>query len=143
MYISNYDDLQEMSVDNDKDLVARDIVVDANKLRHSNIQKKVLKENITQILRKINDELSVSHREGNYSTITTMPIVFDIPNMSNKVSQRIIWFHVLQHLMVKNYRVAINPSKDFCKLKITWITKEDEEMMSRQTQIIAEHTKRF
>lgn len=132
-----------MSLDNNKELSVRDIVVDANKLRHSNIQKKSLKENITEILRKINDELTVAHREGHFSITTTMPIVFDIPNMSNRVSQRIVWYHVIQHLLEKNYRVAINPSKNFCKLRITWITKEDEQMMANQTKIIAEHTKRF
>jgi hypothetical protein len=132
-----------MSIDNDKDLVACDIVVDANKLRHSNIQKKSLKENITSILRKVNDELVISHREGSYRIITTMPIVFDIPNMSNKVGQRIIWYHVIRHLIEKNYRVDIHPSKDFCKLQITWITKEDEEMITQQTNIIAKHTKQF
>jgi hypothetical protein len=132
-----------MSIDNDKDLVAYDIVVDANKLRHSNIQKKSLKENITSILRKINDELVIAHREGNYSIKTTMPIVFDIPNMSNKVGQRIIWYHVIRHLIDKNFRVDIHPSKDFCKLQITWITREDEQMISQQTKVIAEHTKRF
>jgi hypothetical protein len=129
--------------DNDKDLVARDIVVDANKLRHSNMQKKALKENITNNLRKINDELITAHREGNFSIQTTMPIVFDVPNMSNKVSQRIIWYHVMMHLMEKNYRVDIHPSKDFCKLRITWITKEDEEKIALQTKLIAEHTKKF
>lgn len=132
-----------MSLDNNKEIEVKDIVINANKLRHSNIQKKALKENIVQILKKINDELVVAHREGNYSIITTMPTVFDVPNMSNKVSQRIIWYHSIQHLLVQNYRVAINPTKDFCKLKITWITKEDEEMISRQTKTIAEITQRF
>lgn len=132
-----------MSIDSDKDLVAQDIVVDANKLRHSNIQKKSLKENITSILRKINDELIISHREGNYSIVTTLPIVFDVPNMSNKVSQRIVWYYVVRHLLEKNYRADIHPSKDFCKLQITWITREDEEMITQQTKVIAAHTKRF
>lgn len=132
-----------MSLDNDKDLICRDIVVDANKLRHNNMQKKALKENIIEILKKINDELLLSFREGGYNIITTMPIIFDVPNMSNKVSQRIIWYHVMKHLLDKNYRININPSKDFCRLQITWITQEDEQMISHQTKVLAEHTLRF
>ena len=132
-----------MSIDNDKDLLCRDLVIDANKLRHSNIQKKAVKENISEILKKINDELIVAHREGGYSIITTMPIIFDVPNMSNKVSQRIVWYHVMKHLLDKNYRININPSKDFCRLQITWITQEDEQMIMHQTKVIAEHTRRF
>ena len=125
------------------DIEIKNIVIDANKLRHSNIQKKALKENIIQILRKINDELSVSHREGYHKIVTTLPTVFDIPNMSNTVSQRIIWFKVIQHLLEKHFRVDIYPTKNFCKLRITWITKEDEEMISIQNKTIAERTKRF
>lgn len=132
-----------MSIDNDKELVCRDIVIDANKLRHSNIQKKALRDNIVEILRKINDELIVSHREGSYSIITTMPIIFDVPNMVNKASQRIVWYHVIKSLLDKNYRININPSKDFCRLQITWITPEDEQLISLQTNVIAQHTKRF
>ena len=124
-------------------LNGRDIVVDANKLRHSSIQKKAIKDNISEILKKINDELVVAHREGGYSIITTMPIIFDVPNMSNKVSQRIVWFHVMKHLIDKHYRISINPSKDFCRLRITWITQEDEQLILHQTQVIAEHTQRF
>lgn len=120
-----------------------DIITDAKKLRHSNIQKKALKENITEILRKINEELITSHREGSYSITTTMPTIFDVPNMSNKVSQRLIWYQVIKHLLEKNYRVNINPTKDFCRMQIIWITQEDEELISHQTQLIADHTKRF
>lgn len=132
-----------MSLDNDKDLLCSDIVIDANKLRHNNVQKKAIKENITEILRKINDELIVAYREGSYNIITTIPIIFDVPNMSNKVSQRIIWYHVMKHLLDKNYRICINPTKDFCRLKITWITQEDEHLIATHTKVIAEHTKRF
>ena len=132
-----------MSLDNDKELICRDIVTDANKLRHNNIQKKSIKENITEILRRINEELVIAHREGNYSIMTHIPIIFDVPNMSNRVSQRIIWYHVMKHLLDKNYRININPTKDFCKLHITWITREDEQMIAVQTKVIAEHTRRF
>lgn len=63
--------------------------------------------------------------------------------MSNKVSQRIIWYQIIKILSSKNYRVYINPTKDVCKLKITWITKEDEVTILHHTKTIAEHTKIF
>lgn len=132
-----------MSFEKNKDIEINNIVVNANKLRHSNIQKRALKENIVEILRKINDEVSVAHREGKYNIITTMPTIFDIPNMCNKTSQRIIWYHIISHLNNQKYRVEIFPTKNFCKLKITWITKEDENTINEQISKIAECTKRF
>lgn len=127
----------------DSDTTIADIIDDATKLNHSNIQKRVLKENIIEILKKINDELNIAHKEGEFQIFTTLPTVFDIPNMSNKVSQRIIWYQIIKILSSKNYRVYINPTKDVCKLKITWITKEDEVTILHHTKTIAEHTKIF
>lgn len=122
---------------------SRELVIDAERLKQNNVQKKSLKENIYENLRKINDEIVVAHRESKYEIITTIPTIFDIPNMSTKVAQRIVWYSIITYLEGKNFNVFINPNKDYCKLKIKWLSKEDEDIIKEQTKTIAEHTKQF
>jgi hypothetical protein len=123
--------------------ITPDIVINANALRNNNIQKRHIKESITEILKRLNQELINAHREGKHFIITSLPITFDIPNMINKDSQRLIWSSILNFLLEKKYRVWINPTNDSCKIKITWINEVDEVEISEQNNIIIKHTKNF
>lgn len=127
----------------DKIQISADALVPASNLRNNNLQKRNLKEVITDILKRINDELLTSHKEGQHHVITTMPITFNIASMSNKDSQRYIYSTVIDELITKGYRVWICPSKDGCKIKITWMSQTDETELRYQTQLIATHTVKF
>lgn len=116
------------------------ILVDANKLRHSNLQKKLIHDNIKEILKKINDELLISHKESQYYIITNIPAIFNIPNLNNKISQRIIWASIINYLEYKNYIVLINPQAQTCRLKISWISREDSKVINSQTTLLASRT---
>jgi len=123
--------------------LSKDALVTANSLRNNNLQKRNLKEVITDIIRRISQELIIAHREGSHHIITTMPITFSIPNMSNTDSQRYIYASVIDELISKDYRIWISPGKDVCKIKITWMSPEDETEIKYQMQLIAKHTKKF
>jgi 6-pyruvoyl-tetrahydropterin synthase len=123
--------------------ISSDAVVFANTLRNNNIQKRHIKETITEILKRLNHELINSHREGKHYIITTLPITFDIPNMINKDTQRLIWSRIIEYLLEKRYRVWINPTNDSCKIKITWINEVDEIDIANQNNIIIKHTNKF
>jgi len=123
--------------------ISTDMVINANSLRNNNIQKRHIKETITEILKRLNQELINTHREGKHFIVTTLPITFDIPNMNNKDTQRLIWSRVLEYLLEKKYRVWINPTNDSCKIKITWINEVDEIDIADQNRIIINHTKKF
>ena len=123
--------------------ISDDVLINARSLRNNNIQKRQIKENIVEILRRLNQELITAHREGKHNIITTLPITFDISNMINKNSQRVIWSNVIDFLSKKKYRVWINPSNNSCKLKITWINEEDENEINIQNNIIIKNTKTF
>jgi len=123
--------------------LSKDALVTANSLRNNNLQKRNLKEVITDIIRRISQELIIAHREGSHHIITTMPITFSIPNMSNTDSQRYIYASVIEELISKDYRIWISPGKDVCKIKITWMSPEDETEIKYQMQLIAKHTKKF
>lgn len=125
----------------DKIIISNDVIISANCLRNNNLQKRFIKDLLTDILRRINHELLIAHKEGKHNIITSIPITYTIPNMSNKDSQRVIWSNIIDVLNSKNYRTWISPNKDVCRMKITWISSEDEVDIKYQTNLIAKHTK--
>lgn len=122
--------------------VSNDALIGADKLRNNNLQRRNIIEVVTEIIRRVNDELIVAHREGKHHLLTSIPITFAIPNMSNKDSQRVVYASVISELKNKDYRVWICPKRDNCQLKITWMSPEDEEEVKLQTQLIVKHTKK-
>jgi hypothetical protein len=129
--------------DTSKIKVSADALCNANSLRNNSLQRRSLTETVVDIIRRINQELITSHREGRHDIITSMPIVFGIPNMSNTDSQRFIYASVIDELINKGYRVWISPEKDACKIKVTWMSDTDEAEIKYQTQLIAKHTVKF
>jgi hypothetical protein len=123
--------------------ISKDALINATNLRNNNLQQRNLKEVITEIIKRISQELISAHRDGNHHIITTMPITFSIPNMSNSDSQRYIYASVIDELISKDYRIWIAPGKNACRIKITWMSPEDETEMKYQTQLIAKHTMQF
>jgi hypothetical protein len=130
-------------MDSTKIIISNDALITANSLRHNNLQKRNLKEVITDIIRRISQELAAAHREGGRDIITSVPITFSIPNMSNTDSQRYVYASVIDELISKDYRIWISPGKNVCRIKITWMSPADESEISYQTQLIAQHTKKF
>lgn len=127
-------------MNSDKITISEDALVHACKLRNNNLQKRNLKEVITDVIRQVSHELVIAHREGRHDIITSMPITFSISNMSNADSQRVIYSSVIEELIAKDYRVWIHPAKDNCRLKITWMSPDDEAEMRHQMKLIARHT---
>lgn len=123
--------------------ISKDALIDANALRNSNIQKRHIKENVMEIIRNINEEVKNAHREGKHAIITKIPIVFDIPNMTNADAQRAIWANIIENLKQKNYRVWINYTEHICKLKITWISSDDELALKKQNELLNMHRESF
>lgn len=131
-----------MSNISDKINISSDALIHANNLRNNNLQKRQLKEVITEIIRRINQELIVAHKEGKHDIITNIPITFNISNMTNKDSQRIVWSNIIEELKSKSYRIWIYPDKDICSIKITWMSEEDELEVESQLKLIVKHTKK-
>jgi hypothetical protein len=123
--------------------INNDALIHANSLKNNSLQKRQLKEIITDIIRRISQELIVAHREGKHSIMTNIPITFTIPNMSNKDSQRVVWSNIIDELKSKSYRIWISPSKNTCNVKITWMSPDDENEIKTQMKLIIKHTKRF
>ena len=120
-----------------------DTLTNANNLRGTNIQKRQLKEVITDILKSISRELNDAYKDGKKFIITSMPITYSITNMSNADSQRFVWAAVIEELIKKEYRIWIYPTADKCKIKITWLSNDDEYDIKNQLDIIIKNTHKF
>lgn len=127
----------------DKIQISESALISALNLRNNNLQRRQLREIITDVIKRISQELILSHREGCHHIITTIPTTFDVANMSNKDSQRYIWANIIDELLTKHYRVWISPKKNACRIKITWMSPEDESEIKHQTNIIAKHIGHF
>jgi hypothetical protein len=114
------------------------ILVHASKLRKSNSQKKELRDYVVDIARKLNDEIKTGHNMGDHHINTSLPITFNVTNMSNSDSQRIIWFTLLKWLNNKTYITKIKVSDTKCLLTISWISEEEAEHINYQKQFIAQ-----
>jgi hypothetical protein len=123
--------------------IRTDALIHANSLKNNNLQKRQLKEVITDIIRRINQELIIAHREGKHCIITNIPITFSISNMTNKDSQRVVWSNIIDELKSKSYRIWINPNSNICNVKITWMSPTDESDIENQIKLIVKHTKKF
>lgn len=114
----------------------------AKSLGQNNIQKRALRNTTVEILNRLDEELKIAFHEGKRNIITTLPIIFSIPNMPDKDAQRIIWSNIINSLIKRDFRVWINPIKSTCVLKVTWLSNEDEAETSRQMDLLVKHTKK-
>jgi len=118
-------------------------LVDAHTLKNNNVQKRAIDENIADIIININTELKTARTNGESTIVVEIPIVFQIPNMTNKDAQRIIWSSIIDMLKNKNYNVLINHNKDNCRLKITILDREDTLRIKQQMDILANNSGQF
>lgn len=120
-----------------------DKLIDANTLKQSNAQRKFIEEFIHDNILRINTSLKNAKHDGSHYIITELPIIFDIPNMDNRDAQRIIWSKTIEILKKKNYIVQINSTKDLCRLRISWVSSDEELQIKHQLQIINNNTGNF
>lgn len=116
-----------------------EVIPSAVVLQKSANQQRQLRDFILEILKGFRDELQTARQSGQFELKTTMPIQFDVANMRNQDCQRIVWSNCIKILKDKGYRVKIHPQKKQCVIQIRWISKEDEQEVSSQMALLAEH----
>ncbi len=123
--------------------VSDDVIISATRLRAANLQQKEIKNYALDILKQLNTEITQASFARKTSIITEMPILFDITNMSQKDAQIAVWSTIVFILKSKSYRVQIKFTNHVCRLKITWISVEEEKMRKTQLDLLAMHTAEF
>src|SRR6185436_10332753 len=132
-----------MSINTERYNNLKTILVDASTLRKNNIQKSCIDDILTDIVFDINAKLKTAKSIGEHYIITELPLFFPIPNTCPKDAQRIVWSALISLLKSKNYNVFINHNKNYCKLKITWLTKIDESLIQAQLQVLRDCQSNF
>lgn len=110
---------------------------DANKLRERSLQNRILNGLVHDILKGIKEDIQMAHKAGAHEVVAKLPILYDIPCVSNKNAQRIVWSGVIEALARKNYHMKLFPGDSECVLHVTWLKEEDLEMIEAQNKLIA------
>ena len=84
----------------------------------------------------------MAHEQGKHSISTFLPITFSVPYMANKDAQRIVYFKILDSLILREYNVEIELKKDATVYHITWLTRDEKEEIDVQNLLLAKHTKK-
>ena len=114
-----------------------DLIEDADRLRYNSIQKSIINDYIMSILRNISDNIKDAYRCGMHDIDIKLPILFVVEHMANSDSQRAVISGVLDVLLRKKYKVELNLSKTECQMKISWMRKEDLDVIEAQNKMIA------
>ena len=112
----------------------------ANKLKSNEAQKKMIQKEIDDILIHIDDELKMAHEKSEVELITTLPITFSIPFISNSETQRRIYSSVLSSLLQRDFHPKIKLNKDSTMLYIKWLNDQEENDAKIQSQLLAKYT---
>ncbi|MGL5936420.1 MAG: hypothetical protein ACRCZI_12465 [Cetobacterium sp.] len=112
-------------------------LIHATDMRQNNLQKRQINDYLTEIIGQINRELIEAKKLGKHSIITEIPYIFDISNMDQKDSQRIIWARTIAILQNKEFTIKINTTQGKCKVKISWLTNIEQSTINQQNSILA------
>lgn len=97
-----------------------------------------IKEHIQEILRRIDDKIEQSYNASKNVAYIELPSTFgDVPNISNKNAQIIIYGRIIQDLEKRGFNVSLR--KDSPLLTVTWHIKIDKTHIEEMTQIIKNH----
>lgn len=117
-----------------------DVLIDANTLRLTVVQKKQIKAAIREVLLHLNQSIMQAHEAGKSTIVDKLPMQFAIDGMSFTKMQQHVWCAVIAALKNKNYKVAIEPIETECTIYIKWESEDDIEESKRQLKILAKHT---
>ncbi len=113
----------------------------ASVLKNNDIQKKAIMKEVNTIISRADSEIKIAHEQGKHNVIITVPIMFQIPYMAVRDSQRIIYYKILQSLLSREFDVKISIRDNICLFDVTWISKEEKHEIDLQNALLAKYTK--
>ena len=101
--------------------------------------KSIMKE-VNNVLGLIDENIKNAYDQDLSKVVVSVPLLFSIPNMSNKNAQRVVYYKILESLINRNYDVKICLEKDRTSFIIKWISDEEEKEKQLQNLLLAKHT---
>ncbi len=117
-------------------------MLNANDLKNNESHKKIIDKEIKEILSTIDDEIKKAYNIGKHKIKFKLPVIFSIPNMSNKNAQRIIYCEVLKSLLKRNFLVETVLTVDSTDYEITWLSESEYNELEEQNQLLAKYAKK-
>ena len=116
--------------------------IKASQLKSNEAQNRAVMKEVMSILAYIDDKFKAANDEGIHNISVTVPIIFSIPNMSNKDAQRSIYYRILTSLLDREFEVVIELADDKSKFHITWLSDEEMKEIELQNALIVKHSRR-
>jgi len=114
----------------------------ASQLRTNQTQKREIEKQVKGILSHFDDEIKIAHERGIHEVKLSAPISFGIPYMGNKEAQRTIYYQILKSLLDREFNATIDIQENSTMFEITWITHDEKQDITSQTNLIARYTKK-
>lgn len=114
----------------------------ASSLKHNEAQQTAINREITAILERIDDELRLTHEQGQTYAVVSLPITFAIPYMKNSDAQRIIYYGVLTSLLDREFHPKIIMSSDRTHFCISWLSEEERNEIEDQNALLAKYSEK-
>lgn len=125
----------------DQDEKLRATIIDASTLKKKSLHYHELQNIIFDIIRVIQDEITIAMRNGKSAIVTTIPSTFTVTGLKNTQCQTFIYGSIIKLFKEKKYNVSISVTQPKCILKISWDTsKEDDFMEANYFDVITKNT---
>lgn len=114
----------------------------ASVLKNNDLQKKAVMKEVNTIISRADSDIKIAHEQGKHNVLITVPVLFQIPYMSVRDAQRIIYYKILQSLLSREFDVKISIRSDVCLFDVTWISSEEQHEIDLQNALLAQYTKK-
>lgn len=112
----------------------------ADVLKENEVQKKSISREVKNILGHIDDKIKVAHEAGVRDPVKiTVPINFNIPYMSNKDSQRRIYYLLIKDLKERGFHVKVKLEENSTVFIVSWLSEQERDEIEYETAVILEH----
>ena len=115
----------------------------ADVLKENEVQKKAIAREVKNILAHIDDKIKVAHEAGTRDPVkVSVPINFNIPYMSNRDSQRKIYYSIIKDLRERKFHVKVDLQENSTIFIVSWLSDEERAEIDYETAVIIEHLKK-
>lgn len=116
----------------------KSILINADKLKHNLLKRKLLHEYVNTNLHRLNGLIDQTYKNNQDTLLTRLPISFDIPdNLNQKEFQLELYYTLIEILQSKGYTVNLKIEEDKTTIRIKWKSNSDLDLEKMKKKIKA------
>jgi hypothetical protein len=113
--------------------------ITADQARKSNLGDRLIDQEVKKILKYIQGCILDAGKKGETFVIVTVPVNFDIPNITNKEAQTVIYYKIIEECLDKGFRVKISMDVSVVTYCIYWYAENSDRDLGKMREVIAKH----